>query len=103
MASAEEAPRGRSRSGPGYGGGSQGTAITIKDVAESAGVSTATVSRVFTDDGGRVSSPTRRRVLRAAQDLGYRPHGAARALARRRSGMIGVLLMGFGSGFVGAK
>jgi DNA-binding LacI/PurR family transcriptional regulator len=75
--------------------------VTIRDVAESAGVSTATVSRVFADPHGRVSSATRRRVMRAAQELGYRPHRAARALARQRSNCIGVLLVGFGTGFVG--
>jgi DNA-binding LacI/PurR family transcriptional regulator len=76
-------------------------AATIRDVAASAGVSTATVSRVFGESGGRVSSVTRRRVMHAAQELGYRPHRGARALARQRSGLIGVLLVGFGSGFVG--
>jgi LacI family transcriptional regulator len=75
--------------------------VTIRDVAESAGVSTATVSRVFAEPHGRVSSATRRRVVRAAQELGYRPHRGARALARQRSDLIGVLLLGFGSGFVG--
>lgn len=74
---------------------------TIRDVAETAGVSTATVSRVFAEPRGRVSSATRRRVIRAAQELGYRPHRAARALARRRTDFLGVLLVGFGSGFVG--
>ncbi len=77
-------------------------AATIRDVAESAGVSTATVSRVFADARSRVSTATRRRVVRAAQELGYRPHRAARALARRRSDHIGVLLATFGGeGFVG--
>lgn len=83
------------------GSGVQEPAATIKDVAAIAGVSTATVSRVLTGGGGRVSSATRRRVLRTAHDLGYRPHRGARALARQRSGVIGILLVGFGSGFVG--
>jgi DNA-binding LacI/PurR family transcriptional regulator len=75
--------------------------VTIRDVAEAAGVSTATVSRVFADPRGRVSPATRRRVLHAAQDLGYRPHRAARALARQRTDLIGALLVGFGLGFAG--
>ncbi len=81
--------------------GRASSGVTIKDVAEAAGVSTATVSRVYSDPKGRVSSATRRRVLRAAQDLGYKPHRGARALARQRSDLIGVLLVGFGEGFVG--
>ncbi|MFB3882388.1 MAG: LacI family DNA-binding transcriptional regulator [Armatimonadota bacterium] len=83
------------------GGNGPRSAVTIREVAESAGVSTATVSRVFAEPRGRVSSATRRRVMRAAQELGYRPHRGARALARQRSDLVGVLLLGFGAGFVG--
>jgi len=85
------------------GGGSVvSPAVTIREVAETAGVSTATVSRVFAEPRGRVSSATQRRVVRAAQQLGYKPHRAARALARGHSDVIGVLLLaGFGGGFVG--
>jgi LacI family transcriptional regulator len=75
--------------------------VTIKEVAEGASVSTATVSRVFSERSGAVSPATRRRVQRVAQDLGYRPHRAARSLARQRTNLIGVLLGAFGSGFVG--
>jgi len=75
-------------------------AVTIREVAETAGVSTATVSRVFGDPHSRVSPSTRQRVLRVAQQLGYRPHRAARSLARQRSGYIGVLLPHFGGGFI---
>lgn len=83
------------------GGATSASAVTIRDVAEAAGVSTATVSRVFADPQGRVSSATRQRVVRAAQHLGYRPHRAARALARQRSDCIGVLLPHFRGGFIG--
>ena len=89
----------RRRSKP--AGAASMSGVTIKDVAEAAGVSTATVSRVFAEPQGRVSSATRRRVSRAAQELGYKPHRGARALARQRSDLIGVLLLGFGAGFVG--
>lgn len=64
---------------------------TIRDVAERAGVSIATVSRVM---NGRpdVGTDTRRRVLDAAGALGYVVHGPARALATSRSQLIGLVL-----------
>lgn len=50
----------------------------IKDVAERAGVSVATVSRVL--NGHSPVAETRERVLAAVQELGYRPNNVARAL-----------------------
>lgn len=62
---------------------------TIGDVARVAVVSVPTVSRVLT--GSTPVSPERReRVMRAIQELGYRPNGAARALVRGRQPMIAV-------------
>jgi DNA-binding LacI/PurR family transcriptional regulator len=63
------------------------------DVALLAGVSQRTVSRVFTD-GAKVTEETRQRVLAAAQRLGYRPNGAARALLTGRTYRIGVVSLG---------
>ncbi|GMA27905.1 LacI family DNA-binding transcriptional regulator [Arenivirga flava] len=63
---------------------------TIFDVAAAAGVSHQTVSRVLNGDD-RVRPHNRERVLDAVAALDYRPHAAARALARRRSGVLGVL------------
>jgi DNA-binding LacI/PurR family transcriptional regulator len=54
------------------------------DVARLAGVSQKTVSRVFNDEP-RVTEDTRNRVLAAAQQLGYRPNGAARTLLTGRT------------------
>ena len=65
--------------------------ITIKDVAREAGVSVATVSRVYTG-ADRVSEPTRLRVREVGSRLGYAPHGAARSLITRKTSTIGVLL-----------
>ncbi|UXY18360.1 LacI family DNA-binding transcriptional regulator [Streptomyces cynarae] len=63
------------------------------DVARLAGVSQKTVSRVF--NGERyVSAEVRRRVLEAAEGLGYRVNGAARALASGRTRSIGVVALG---------
>ena len=63
---------------------------TIYEVARRSGVSTATVSRVM-HDGSGFSATTRERVQKVALDLGWVPNGAARGLARRRVGIIGLL------------
>jgi LacI family transcriptional regulator len=60
-------------------------------VAELAGVSTATASRVI-NDTGYVSEANRRRVLRAVQKLNYYPNAYARTLASGRSNQIGLLI-----------
>lgn len=64
---------------------------TIKDVARDAGVSVATVSRVF-NDSERVHEDTRRRVRAVAEKLRFWPNGAARSLITNRTHAIGVLL-----------
>lgn len=63
------------------------------DVARLAGVSQRTVSRVFNNDP-KVIEETRERVLAAAQQIGYRPNGAARALLTGRTHRIGVVSVG---------
>lgn len=65
--------------------------VTIKDVAREAGVSVATVSRVW-NEAAFVSPDTRQRVAGVAARLGYSPHGAARSLITRTTHAIGVLL-----------
>src|SRR5579859_5044734 len=66
---------------------------SISEVARKAGVSIATVSRVLNPVAGYPVAPnTRRRVVAAASALQYSPSALARALATRRSRMIGVLL-----------
>lgn len=66
---------------------------TIRDVAERAGVSTATVSRAL-NDRGYCSSGVRDRVRAAAESLGYVPNALARGLKTRRSLLIGLLVPG---------
>ena len=63
----------------------------MADVARLAGVSSQTVSRVSTGHPGVLDS-TRREVLNAMQQLGYRPNSAARALKRGEFRTIGVVL-----------
>ena len=63
---------------------------TMTDVAELAGVSHQTVSRVLNDQPN-VRSETRAKVLDAIRELGYRPNTAARQLVTRRSQTLGVV------------
>jgi LacI family transcriptional regulator len=69
---------------------------TLRDVAKEAGVSYQTVSRVI-NDNSHVSPITRTRVLRAIDDLGFRPNRAAQILQTERSHTIEVVM--FYSGF----
>jgi DNA-binding LacI/PurR family transcriptional regulator len=65
---------------------------TIRDVAERAGVSTATVSFVLNDNPNEsISEAVRSRVLRAARDLAYHANAAAAGLARKRIRNIGIV------------
>ena len=59
----------------------------IYEVAELAGVSLATVSRVI-NPGAKVSDKTRQRVLDAMQQLGYQPNSIAQSLATRSHEVI---------------
>jgi LacI family transcriptional regulator len=64
---------------------------TLQDVARAAGVSTATVSRCLRHPE-KVRPVLKERVDAAIADLAYTPHGAARALATRRSHTIGAVV-----------
>lgn len=69
-------------------------AITLKDVAERAGVSTSAVSRTFTE-GASVSKGTRAKVEEAADALGYRPNALASSLTTGRTKLIGLISNNF--------
>jgi len=64
---------------------------SIKDVAEAAGVSTATVSRVLSN-GLHVRPEVRERVMATVERLGYRPNLVARSLRSQQSSTIGLIV-----------
>jgi LacI family transcriptional regulator len=63
----------------------------MRDVAQKAGVSIRTVSRAINKQG-EISEETRRRVLAAVAELGYRPSKVAQALVTRRTQTIGLIV-----------
>ena len=66
-----------------------GKRVTIREVADAAGVSPAAVSYALR--GIQVSDETQERVRRVAEELGYEANPIARALASGRTGMVGIL------------
>jgi DNA-binding LacI/PurR family transcriptional regulator len=74
--------------------------VTAAEVARRAGVSQPTVSLILTrNPKARVAPETRERVLRIAEEIGYRPNRLAQALVARRSFAIGVIVPGFDNPF----
>ena len=78
-----------------------GMALTIKDIAERAGVSSGTVSKVLNDAPG-VGAETRIRIRKLVEELDYEPNALAQGLAARRTGNIGVIVPHTGSYFMGS-
>lgn len=76
-------PRHQSRDGEG---------VSLRHVAEMAGVSVATASRVMSGSSHPVSESTRQRVLSAADRLAFEPNRLARALVTARSQTVGVIV-----------
>ena len=74
--------------------------VTIKDVAQAAGVSTQTVSRVI-NSRPDVSPDTRSHVQQVVNELGYSPNVIARSLSRGRTNTFGVV--GFGLSYFGSS
>jgi LacI family transcriptional regulator len=65
---------------------------SLADISRRAHVSIATASRVLNGSSHPVSEATRSRVLAAAEELGYRPSELARALVKRTSRIVGVIV-----------
>lgn len=66
--------------------------VTMKDIAEMAGVSKATVSMVMNKKDSSISDTTRKRVLEIAKKMSYIPNSIARSLSTKKSGTIGIIL-----------
>ncbi|HER33849.1 MAG TPA: LacI family transcriptional regulator [Halothiobacillaceae bacterium] len=66
-------------------------ALTLEEVAQKAGVSRSTVSRVVNAHPS-VRDEVRERVWQVIRDTGYQPHAAARSLVTRRTRIIGVII-----------
>ena len=68
-------------------------APTLRDVAEAAGVHAATASRALNPaTRGLVNADTARRVMKVAEQLGYRPNPIARGLKTSKSGTVGLVI-----------
>src|SRR5436305_7551997 len=65
--------------------------VTIREVAERAGVSTMTVSRVL-NESHRVQSETRQKVEQAIAELGYVPNSLARGLSSQKTGVLALIV-----------
>ena len=77
--------------------------VGIRDIADEAGVSISTVSKILNKktDGVRIGEETRRRVSDIAQRMGYQPNPFASALRSKRSGIIGAVNLNPGGWFMG--
>lgn len=73
--------------------------VTLKDIAERAGVTSATVSMVI-NNKPNISDATRKKVLKIAKDLNYYPNVIARGLATKKSNSIGVIVPNLASSFI---
>ncbi|KIO95541.1 Ribose operon repressor [Levilactobacillus brevis] len=73
--------------------------VTIRDLAEAAGVSVTTVSQILNGKGERFSIETRQRVHQLQEDLGYVPDFNARNLIMKSAQTIGVLVPNLGNPF----
>lgn len=72
--------------------------ITLKDIAEEAGVSIMTVSRVMNGNTTKVSEKTAVKIKEIAAKRGYVPNSSARALAAKSSRLIALLMLTHGDG-----
>jgi len=74
--------------------------VTIKDIAEKAGVSVTTVSRVL-NNRGYLSGSLKRRVNEAMKEMNYQPNELARSLSRKKSNIIGLIIPDISHPFFG--
>ncbi len=73
--------------------------VTIKDIANRAGVSVTTVSLVLNGKENRIAKETKKRVISIANELDYRPNQLAVGLITRRTNTIGLILPDISNSF----
>ena len=66
--------------------------VTIKEVAQRAGVSITTVSRVLNEKLDGVGKETRVKVLQVMKEMNYQPNSIARSMITKRTGTIGLII-----------
>lgn len=66
--------------------------VTIKDIAEIAGVSTTTVSQILNNKGNRFSEETREKVMKAVKKFNYQPDFFAQNMVTKKSKTIGMIV-----------
>ncbi|MDO6492698.1 MULTISPECIES: LacI family DNA-binding transcriptional regulator [unclassified Cellulophaga] len=72
--------------------------ITIKDVAKKLNVSISTVSRAFNNKYD-INEETKQRILKTANELGYKPNPIAKKLSQQRSFTVGIIVPEFSNNF----
>lgn len=73
--------------------------LTLKDVADACGVSTTAVSFVLNDKPSNISEATREKILRIAKEMNYQFNGVARALAIRKTNIVGIIIPDISNAF----
>ena len=68
--------------------------VTIYDIAKKTGYSAPTISKALNGTGG-LSAATRKKILDVAEEIGYKPNMAARALTTKKSFLIGIIYEDF--------
>ena len=76
--------------------------VTLVEIAEAAGVSVSTVSRALSNTDYPLKEETRQRILKLAEDMGYKPNLVARSLQSNRSHIVGVVVDRMQSPFAAA-
>lgn len=77
---------------------SQTMRVTLKDIAERTGLALSTISMAL-NDHPHINLDTKKLVRKLAEDMNYRPHPAARALARKKTSLIGLVIQNVMSSF----
>ena len=69
--------------------------VTLKDIAEKAGVSSMTVSRALNGKSKDISQKTAEKIKKIAEEMGYIPNSSAKALASHSSKLIAAMLIDY--------